>query len=168
MVRIMRSDAGNPLTEKSPDRSTQKFLYIFYLVSGILILSLALQSVLEEIGLWPWEESEFLFILYLMIIFSLAFVLLRLLILFPVLLGLIIHYRRHVKLSLPLALLMLTLLLIFSSTWTSPGTYNAQTATYVENPITVILDTAGMISLLAYAIIATAMGWLGVRSLRRS
>lgn len=143
-----------------------KALYKLYIVSGLLILVLFLSALLESAGWSPIEESEFLYILYVGIIFSLASVFLFLLFLLPFLVAVLLQYRHNWKLSVPLLLLIISLGLLMFTIYGGSGEYNPKTNYYEEDPVTVIVNYATVILFLAYAVTAIIIGWLGLRDLR--
>jgi glucan phosphoethanolaminetransferase (alkaline phosphatase superfamily) len=154
-----------PFLEQFPAKKV-KALYIFYIGSGLLIILLFASSFLESIGWSPLGESQFLYILYLGIIFSLASAFLYLLFLLPFLIAILLQYRPNWKLSLPLIFLILSLSSLFINTYWGSGEYNVETNSFEEDPIMKILDYATIILFLTYAVTATILGWRGLKDLK--
>lgn len=143
----------------SSEERKQLVLLIFYLVSGLSILLLALHAELDELGIWPFPDSGLLYTLYVSIIFMLGFGILQLIFLLPFLLKLIRDYRKNLLLSLPLALLCIAVILmgiyIFLST--------DEQSEALDNVVMIIFG----IFILAYAIAATIAGFIGLRRRRK-
>ncbi|MCY2685628.1 hypothetical protein [Salinimicrobium sp. TH3] len=154
-----------PILKQFPAKKF-KALYKIYIGSGLLIILLFAATFLESLGWSPIAESQFLYILYVGFIFSLASAFLYLLFLLPFLIAILLQYRPNWKLSLPLILLILSLGSLFIITYWGSGEYDVETNSFEEDPVMKILDYATIILFLAYAVTATILGWRGLRDLR--
>lgn len=151
----MKTSVSRPGSSGVPESGSQRLLFLFFLISGILILLLPIEALLEEVGLWPWEENQTFVVIVLFAIAGLALWLLQL---FPVLLVILVNYRKNLELSLPLILLLLTLGSLFAGMYVE-----SKTPLDKENFLLDILDYAGMFLFVAYAVTAVIVGIRGLK-----
>lgn len=142
-------------TKGPSEERKQLVLLIFYLVSGLSILLLALHAELDELGIWPFPDSGLLYTLYVSIIFMLGFGILQLIFLLPFLLNIIRYYRKNLLLSLPLALLCIAVIFM--------GIYMLLSLDEESETIDNLVMIISGIFILAYAFAATIAGFTGLR-----
>lgn len=153
---IIATGLGNILTVAQKiykaDKKSFKKIYHTYLITGIFTLVLYGLELMEHLGVFSLDEATmpgWLYSLSVLLLISLAYILLQLIVGLPVIIWMIVHYRKHLKIVIPASLFCFALALAAIATFA-----------YLEYKI---LDALIIIFFFLYGSTATIAGYMGIK-----
>lgn len=147
------------LNKAGTDNERFNNIYYAYLITGIFTLILYGIDLMEHLGWFALNEAnmpEWLYTLSVLLIFSLAYILLQLIVGLPVIIGMIITYRKNLKIVIP------AILLCVAVTSFALITFGEQDSTYGQEGSTFFITLTTILFAL-YGVVAVISGYLGIK-----